>query len=65
MEDTVLLIHSNTFIENYVFCLTSGFARKTRSVWAGRTPLEDLGGGCLHSERTVGLHTNSCAPPGQ
>lgn len=53
MRDPILLIHSKTFIESYIFCLVPGDERKIKNVWAGRTPLECLGGQCLHSERNT------------
>lgn len=52
MREPILLIHSNTFIESYIFCLISRDERKTKSVWAGRTPLECHGGQYLHSKRS-------------
>lgn len=53
MRDPIILIHSKTFIESYIFCLIPGHERKTKNVWAGRTPLESLGGRCLHGERNT------------
>lgn len=56
MRDPILLIHSKTFIESYIFCLIPGDERKTKNVWAGRTPLESL-----HSERNTMVPTMICA----
>lgn len=53
MRDPILLIHSKTFIESYIFCLMPGDDRKTKNVWADRTPLECFAGQCLHSERNT------------